>query len=425
MDTMSYSEQVLEKFEAGNIEEGNRLYGWALRKDDDDTLNSLAEELYGLGFDGKAKRIYENLLKKYPQEDTLRVNLADIEIGQGNTDAALQQLAQVKPDSDAYLQSLLVSADLYQTEELYEVSEQKLLEAEKLAPDEQIVLFALAEFYNMVQNYKKATAYYLTLVKQGVLRLSSVNLVARLAAAYAGMGKFETSMAYFEQIKDIDKTPDILFQQGFVYLQLKNYPEAIDMLTQLRDTNQDYVSLYPVLAEAQENNGDNEAAYKTIQEGISFDEYNEDLFSQAARLATQLQKYDDAEHYLKEAIKINPEQMRAVVQLSNLFIQQQRYQDNDDLLQPYIQENDLDPQIYWNIAVSEEHLENFKEAQNAYQNAFPFFTNNSDFLHAAIYFFRQIGLEDWTVKSLRAYLKLVPDDQELSLMLEDYEENGF
>ncbi|AVK99911.1 tetratricopeptide repeat protein [Pediococcus inopinatus] len=422
---MSYSEQVLEKFEAGNIEEGNRLYGWALRKDDDDTLNSLAEELYGLGFDGKAKRIYENLLKKYPQEDTLRVNLADIEIGQGNTDAALQQLAQVKPDSDAYLQSLLVSADLYQTEELYEVSEQKLLEAEKLAPDEQIVLFALAEFYNMVQNYKKATAYYLTLVKQGVLRLSSVNLVARLAAAYAGMGKFETSMAYFEQIKDIDKTPDILFQQGFVYLQLKNYPEAIDMLTQLRDTNQDYVSLYPVLAEAQENNGDNEAAYKTIQEGISFDEYNEDLFSQAARLATQLQKYDDAEHYLKEAIKINPEQMRAVVQLSNLFIQQQRYQDNDDLLQPYIQENDLDPQIYWNIAVSEEHLENFKEAQNAYQNAFPFFTNNSDFLHAAIYFFRQIGLEDWTVKSLRAYLKLVPDDQELSLMLEDYEENGF
>lgn len=422
---MSYSEQVLEKFEAGNIEEGNRLYGWALRKDDDDTLNSLAEELYGLGFDGKAKRIYENLLKKYPQEDTLRVNLADIEIGQGNTDAALQQLAQVKPDSDAYLQSLLVSADLYQTEELYEVSEQKLLEAEKLAPDEQIVLFALAEFYNMVQNYKKATAYYLTLVKQGVLRLSSVNLVARLAAAYAGMGKFETSMAYFEQIKDIDKTPDILFQQGFVYLQLKIYPEAIDMLTQLRDTNQDYVSLYPVLAEAQENNGDNEAAYKTIQEGISFDEYNEDLFSQAARLATQLQKYDDAEHYLKEAIKINPEQMRAVVQLSNLFIQQQRYQDNDDLLQPYIQENDLDPQIYWNIAVSEEHLENFKEAQNAYQNAFPFFTNNSDFLHAAIYFFRQIGLEDWTVKSLRAYLKLVPDDQELSLMLEDYEENGF
>ncbi|PIO81912.1 hypothetical protein BSQ38_09845 [Pediococcus damnosus] len=422
---MSYSEQVLKKFESGDIKEGNRLYGWALRKDDDDTLNSLAEELYGLGFDGKAKRIYENLLKKYPDEDTLRVNIADIEIGQGNTNDALQQLSQVKPDSDAYLQSLLVSADLYQTEELYEVSEQKLLEAEKIAPDEQVVLFALAEFYNMMQNYKKATAYYLTLIKRGILNLSSVNLVARLATAYAGMGKFETSMAYFEQIKDSDKTPDILFQQGFVYLQLKNYSSAIDMLMQLRDTNQDYVSLYPVLAEAQENNGDLDAAYRTIQEGLSYDEYNEDLFVQAARLATQLQKFDEAEHYLKKAIKINPEQMHAVVELSNLYIQQQRYQDNKDLLQPYIQENDLDPQIYWNTAVSEEHLENFKEAQTAYQNAFPFFTNNADFLHAAVYFFRQVGSDDWTVKALKAYLKLVPDDQEFNLMLEDYEENGF
>ncbi|MCT3034147.1 tetratricopeptide repeat protein [Pediococcus parvulus] len=422
---MSYSEQALQKIEDGDIKEANRLYAWALRKDDDDTLNSFAEELYGLGFDNKAKRIYEKLLEKYPDEDSLQVNLTDIEIGQGHTDEALQHLATVKPDSDAYLQSLLVAADLSQTEELYEVSEQKLLEAERIAPDEQVVLFALGEFYNMMQNYKKAADYYLTLIKRGILTLSSVDLVARLATAYAGMGKFETSMAYFEQIKTVNKTPDILFQQGFVYLQLKDYTNAIDLLTQLRETNPDYVSLYSILATAQEKNGDIEAAYKTAQEGIGFDEFNEDLFSQAAELANQLQKYDDVESYLKKALKINPEQMRTVVQLSNLYISQQRYQDNYDLLQPYIEENDLDPQIYWNIAVSDEKLEHFPEAKEAYQNAFPFFTNNADFLHAAVYFFRQIGNTDWAIKSLKAYLNLVPDDSEFSLMLEDYETNGF
>lgn len=420
---MSYSEQALQKIENGDIEAGNRLYAWALRKDDDDTLNSFAEELYSLGFDKKAKRIYENLLKKYSDEDSLHVNLADIEIGQGNTDEALQNLAVVKPDSDAYLQSLLVSADLYQTEELYEVSEQKLLEAERIAPDEQVVLFALAEFYNMMQNYKKAASYYLTLIKQGILKLSSVDLVARLATAYAGMGKFETSMAYFEQIKPGNKTPDILFQQGFVYLQLKNYSSAIDLLTQLRESNPDYVSLYTILATAQEKNGDVQAAYKTVQEGISFDEFNEDLFSQAAELANQLQNYKAVEKYLKTALRVNPEQMRTVVQLSNLYIQKQRYQENYDLLQPYIQENDLDPQIYWNIAVSNEHLEKFLEAKQAYENAFPFFTNNTDFLHAAVYFFRQVGDREWILNSLKAYLKLAPDDSEFSLMLEDYETN--
>lgn len=422
---MSYSQQALEKIENGDIKEANRLYAWALRKDDDDTLNSFAEELYSLGFDNKAKRIYENLLKKYPDEDSLHVNLADIEIGQGNADGALQHLALVNPTSDAYLQSLLVSADLYQTEELYEVSEQKLLEAQRIAPDEQVVLFALGEFYNMMQNYKKAASYYLTLIKQGVLSLSAVNLVARLATAYAGMGKFETSMAYFEQIKAADKTPDILFQQGFVYLQLKNYDQAITLLTQLRDTNPDYVSLYPILATAQEKNGDHKAAYKTIQEGIGFDEYNEDLFIQAAQLANELQKLEDVEKNLKQALAINPEQMKAVVQLSNLYIQQNRFQANFDLLQPYIQENDLDPQIYWNIAVSDEHLEKFVEAKEAYQNAYPFFTNNADFLHAAVYFFRQVGAQEWVLKSLHAYLKLVPDDSEFNDMLNEYESNDF
>ena len=59
---------------------------------------------------------------------------------------ALSYLAQVKPDSPAYLESLLVAADLYQTEEEFEVTEQKLQEAYRIAPDEPAVEFALGEF---------------------------------------------------------------------------------------------------------------------------------------------------------------------------------------------------------------------------------------------------------------------------------------
>ena len=53
----SYSQKTLAALESGQIEESNRLYSWALRKDDNETLYNLAGELFALGFDGKALRV--------------------------------------------------------------------------------------------------------------------------------------------------------------------------------------------------------------------------------------------------------------------------------------------------------------------------------------------------------------------------------
>ncbi len=58
-------------------------------------------------------------------------------------------------DSPAYVRSLMVAADLYQTQELFEVSEQKLLEAMQLAPDEPAIQFALAELYFVMREFKR------------------------------------------------------------------------------------------------------------------------------------------------------------------------------------------------------------------------------------------------------------------------------
>ena len=171
---------MLELLEKGQLEEAKKEFGWALRKDDDQMIYSLAEELYSLGFSKQSKRAYEKLLERYPDEDGIKTALADIEISDGNDDRALELLAQITPDSDSYLEALLVSADLYQTQGMFDVSEQKLLEARRLAPDETVILFGLAELYFNVKEYRKAAQCYLDLVKSGVLEFSKVNLVSRL-----------------------------------------------------------------------------------------------------------------------------------------------------------------------------------------------------------------------------------------------------
>ena len=59
---MSYSERMLDQLNSGQLEEAKKSFAWALRKDDDDTLFNLAEQLYGLGFLHQSQRIYLKLL---------------------------------------------------------------------------------------------------------------------------------------------------------------------------------------------------------------------------------------------------------------------------------------------------------------------------------------------------------------------------
>ena len=86
---MSFSEQTLDLLTAGQYEEAKKKFAWALRKDDDEMVHSLAEELAALGFTNMAKRAYEKLLERYPDEDELRVDLAELAVSAGDDDQAL------------------------------------------------------------------------------------------------------------------------------------------------------------------------------------------------------------------------------------------------------------------------------------------------------------------------------------------------
>lgn len=419
---MSYAETALNQLEKGQLDDFKKQYALALRHDDDDTLFSLGEELYSLGFLNQSRRIYEKLLKKYPDEDELRTNLADIAIDEDKNDEALDYLNQVKPDSPAYVESLMVAADLYQTQELFEVSEQKLLTAKKLAPEEPVITFALAELYFTMREFRKAIPLYLDLITAGTTTLSRVNIVERLGVAYANAGRFEQAIGYLKQIHPGEMTPDVKFETAFTYLQLKERSTAIRLFNELKDSDPHYTSLYPYLGQALEEENQLAEALTALQEGLGVDQYNEKLWLQAAHVATRLDDEALAEKYLTRGHKLDSDDLGAVIQLSNLLVKQERWQENADLVQPYVKSDDADPQLYWNLAVTTEHQEDFAAARKYYDAAQPFFMDQADFLRPAIYFYREEGASDQVVKLLHAYLQIVPDDADMALMLEGYEE---
>ncbi|MFL2029334.1 tetratricopeptide repeat protein [Loigolactobacillus zhaoyuanensis] len=417
---MSYAKQMLDDLQAGRLEEAKTAFNHALRRDDDETLYSLAEDLYASGFLRQARRTYLQLLKKYPTEDELRTTLADIAISDGKTDEALTYLQEVKPESPAYAESLLVSADLYQQQGLYEVSEQKLLTARRLFPDEPIISFALAEFYFDSGEFQKAIVHYEALVATGETTIAQVNLYQRLGVAYANSGEFEQARDYLAQITEAEMDSNTLFQSGFIALQLKDYTRAIDSFERVVEQDAQYSSVYPYYAEALEADQQLPAALRVVQAGLAVDQYNEVLFDKGAHLALRLEDDATAEQYLQQLLTIDPENMQALIELSNLYVKSARHEENYNLLESALQQGDVDPQAYWNFARSAAELDHAAIARENYLLAYPTFKNEANFLKEIINFFRSMGLRAETLAALQRYVKIVPTDDEMAYLLDDY-----
>ncbi|WP_419579713.1 tetratricopeptide repeat protein, partial [Streptococcus suis] len=111
---------------------------------------------------------------------------------------AFGYLEEISEDSPAYLEVLLVKADLYQAEGLSDVAREKLLEASHIS-DEPIILFGLAELDMELEFFNEAISYYAQLDNREIYELTGVSTYQRIGLAYASLGKFEAAIEFLEK----------------------------------------------------------------------------------------------------------------------------------------------------------------------------------------------------------------------------------
>src|SRR5699024_12645075 len=139
-------EKANELMNMNESEEAIQLLHAYLPEANDEEKFSIAEFYWQWGFLQEANSILLELHVDYPDESKLNIMLADIYIELEDDKAAIEILDEIASTDPAYNQALLQLADLYQSEGLFEVAEQKLLEAQKIDPEEPIIQFALGEF---------------------------------------------------------------------------------------------------------------------------------------------------------------------------------------------------------------------------------------------------------------------------------------
>lgn len=406
---MTYSEKLLAAIKSNDFSQDRLLLKKALDHDQPDILASLAENLTGLGFTNLSKEIYRALIAKFPEKDLFKVYLAEILLNDGAEDDALSLLYAVPESSAAYLESLLVQADYYQSNGFFEVAKDKLLQAQKKAPHEDAVTFGLAELAYQTGDFTTALTNYQNLLKRQH-RFGEVNLRQRVIACLAKLGQYEQAaqmiLQHDEDLLDIDSK----YEAGLILLAAGKHKDALNYLEAVIKQAPDYVNAYPLLARAYQKENDFAQELRVTQMGLAHNEFDESLYSLGADAAVKVDDLKTAQQLLEKGRKIAPENSDLLLQLSNLYLQTQQDAANVKLLQS-IKAEDTEGQMHWNLAVSYARLEKNKLAQEEFLLAYPDFKYNKDFLYQMIVFFQSQAAEKEILKDLlQRYLKLVPDD---------------
>ncbi|MBT2677722.1 tetratricopeptide repeat protein [Bacillus sp. ISL-35] len=409
--------EITSLIENGQLDKAMSAYKEILEQGNDEEKFLLSEELFRFGFMEETEALIESLLKNYPDEGELHVLLAETRIELGKEEEAMLSLEKVGKDDPAFPQALLLLADLYQMEGLFEVSENKLLEAKRILPDETVIDFALGELYAHQGKLAEAIQYYETVLKVHE-EIGGVNINQRLAEMLSAGGSFEEALHFYDIALEQKLEINTLFGYAFTALQAGYNKTAIEKFEELKTLDPEYHSLYLYLAKAYEREEMAEEAFEAVKQGIEQDEYNKDLYFYGGKLALKLPDEESAETMIREAIALDPGFMEGVLVLNKLLLKQERYEDVLELIGAADYNEEEEPQILWDAAIAYQHIEDYSQALNKYQLAYTFFKDNKEFLSDYGYFLIEEGKMDDAAEILSMLVEKEPGNEEFREMLE-------
>jgi tetratricopeptide (TPR) repeat protein len=414
---MDKVKQIISLLENGQHEEAITNYNDILKSGTHEERFVLGEELLQYGFLEEAKALFERLLQAYPEEGELLVLLAEIEIDLGNEEEAILVLEKIDHQDPSYPQALLLLADLYQMQGLFEVSEQKLLQAKAILPEERVIDFALGELFSEEGKFGEAITSYQKVLKTDDT-IAGVNVNERLADVLSASGAFEDALPFFEKALEKKLEINTLFSFAFTALQAGYNRTAIERFIELKELDHEYHSLYYHLAQAYEREEEIENAFNSVKTGIKQDEFNKELFFYGGKLALKIGNEEEAVDLFRQALALDPEYMEAALTLNKVFLKKEQYENMLEIVHLMEQFENEEPQILWDAAVAYQNLEEFSQALNKYEHAYTYFNQQPDFLSEYGYFLIEEGKREQAAEIFKQLIKIDPENGEYADVLE-------
>ena len=405
---MSHSENVVELLHAGQFDQMATEIEKALQVDSAELLADLAEYLSMMGFSSESRQVYEAISQENTANTDIILNLAEMKVDDGDLDGALALLYQVASTDDNYVAALVMIADLYQLDGVWEAALEKLQEASTLS-DSPLVSFAIAELHYNQANWQEAIDYFAKLSQRQILELTKVSIYQRIGTAYASLGEFENAEKFLEKSLEINHDDTVLFELAQISAVLGEHKRAIDYFKQLDALAPDFDGYaYPYTQALIEEN-EFDSAFAVAKDGLSKNPTDVPLLHLTSRIAYALHDLKASETYLVQALDLAELHDETIFLLSNLYLLQADYEAVINLAPLLDDDHAL---ARWNIAKAYVELEQDTAALAIYDEIDQsVLADNPEFLLDYAHILIRNGRANDAKLSLTQYLASVPDDE--------------
>ncbi|TVV84742.1 tetratricopeptide repeat protein [Streptococcus pneumoniae] len=404
------SQQMLQALEEQDLTKAEYYFAKALENDSSDLLYELATYLEGIGFYPQAKEIYLKIVEDFPE---VHLNLAAIASEDGQIEEAFTYLEEIQADSDWYVSSLVLKADLYQLEGLTDVAREKLLEALTYSEDS-LLMLGLAELDSELENYQAAIQAYAQLDNRSIYEQTGISTYQRIGFAYAQLGKFETATEFLEKALELEYDDLTAFELASLYFDQEEYQKATLYFKQLDTISPDFEGYEYGYSQALHKEHQVQEALRIAKQGLEKNPFETRLLLAASQFSYELHDASGAENYLLAAKEDAEDTEEILLRLATIYLEQERYEDILDL-QSEEPENLL---TKWMIARSYQEMDDLDTAYEHYQELTGDLKDNPEFLEHYIYLLRELGHFEEAKVHAHTYLKLVPDDVQMQELFE-------
>ncbi|AAK75595.1 tetratricopeptide repeat protein [Streptococcus pneumoniae] len=401
---------MLQALEEQDLTKAEHYFAKALENDSSDLLYELATYLEGIGFYPQAKEIYLKIVEDFPE---VHLNLAAIASEDGQIEEAFTYLEEIQADSDWYVSSLALKADLYQLEGLTDVAREKLLEALTYSEDSLLIL-GLAELDSELENYQAAIQAYAQLDNRSIYEQTGISTYQRIGFAYAQLGKFETATEFLEKALELEYDDLTAFELASLYFDQEEYQKATLYFKQLDTISPDFEGYEYGYSQALHKEHQVQEALRIAKQGLEKNPFETRLLLAASQFSYELHDASGAENYLLTAKEDAEDTEEILLRLATIYLEQERYEDILEL-QSEEPENLL---TKWMIARSYQEMDDLDTAYEYYQELTGDLKDNPEFLEHYIYLLRELGHFEEAKVHAHTYLKLVPDDVQMQELFE-------